>query len=254
VYVVALLAVLPLVVPELSSGASGFRLAGSDPVLSVISATEQPLSIRSPGGLWAIGLVLIWYSLGYWRRRIAAWEAGLVLVGSTAILLRLGNAWLDAAALVLPLARQFRLADPRPWLLGLGAIASLGAVGVTTLAGLPPTLPDAATSAIMADPGQGAVLADWRWAADVQRRLGATRTVLASAGLRSESPAFWLRYLEVAQGHARWSADLRDLDVDLVVLEATDQQRAAADLVRASADWRVLFDAGGALVAERVES
>src|SRR6185437_4004809 len=130
----------------------------------------------------------------------------------------------------------------------------LGAVGLTTLAGLPPTLPDAATSAIMADPGQGAVLADWRWAADVQRRLGATRTVLASAGLRSESPAFWLRYLEVAQGHARWSADLRDLDVDLVVLEATDQQRAAADLVRASADWRVLFDAGGALVAERVAS
>jgi hypothetical protein len=254
VYVVALAAVLPLIVPELWGGPSGFRLGVSDPVLSVISATEQPLSIRSPGGPWAIGLGLAWYGLGYWHRRISAWETGLVLIGSAAVLVRLGNAWLDAAALVLPLARQLRLADPRLWQLGVVAIASLVAVGLTVLASLPPPLPTVAASALVATPTRGTVLADWRWAAAVQRQLGATRTVLASAGLTSESPDFWLRYLEVAQGHASWSADLRYLDVDVVVLEATDQQRAAADLVRASGDWRVIVDAGGALVAERVAS
>ena len=40
----------------------------------------------------------------------------------------------------------------------------------------------------------------------------------------------------------------------MVVLDAADQQRPAADLVRASADWRVIYDADGALVAARMGS
>jgi hypothetical protein len=42
------------------------------------------------------------------------------------------------------------------------------------------------------------------------------------------------------------------MNVDLLVLDATTQQRQAAELVRASPDWRVTFDASGVLVAERV--
>ena len=59
-------------------------------------------------------------------------------------------------------------------------------------------------------------------------------------------------YLRVAQGHVHWSEILRQLNVDLVVLDATGEQRQAADLVRASAEWRVTFDANGVLVAERI--
>jgi hypothetical protein len=317
-YAVAVVAVLPLFVPaalsglsDLSgwSGLSGFRLAASDPVLSVIATTEQPLSQRSPGGVWAMGLALLWFSLAYRHRRVGAWETGLVLVGGAAALIRLGNTWLDAAALVLPLARQFRLAqtpaarpvhlanpseartvrpaDPPPGRPFLPAdppaarpvrlaeppaartggppalntrrmrsvavvAASLVAFGLTTVASLPPALPAPAADALVALPARGRVLADWRWAAEVQRRLGPTQPVLASAGLASESPAFWLSYLQVAQGHARWAADLRQLHVDLVVLESADQQHAAAELVRASPDWHVLFDASGAVIAERI--
>jgi hypothetical protein len=262
-YAVAVVAVLPLLVPEVWSG---FRLAASDPLLSVIAPTEQPLSVRSPGGLWAIGLVLLWFSLAYRQRRVSAWETGLVLAGGAAALIRLGNAWLDAAALVLPLAHQLRLANPpaarppgppalntRRMLLGVAVVASLVAFGVSTVGSLPPALPAPAVAALVAPPAQGTVLADWRWAAEVQQRLGPTHTVLASAGLASESPGFWLNYLQVAQGHARWAADLRQLQVNLVVLESTDQQHAAAELVRTSPDWHVLFDAGGALIAERIQ-
>src|ERR1700680_3102052 len=82
-YLVAMCAVLPLLVPEVWSG---FRLAQSDPVLSVISAAEQPLSVRSADGVWAIGLTLAWFSLAYWNRRVTLWEAALVLIGGTVAL------------------------------------------------------------------------------------------------------------------------------------------------------------------------
>ena len=74
----------------------------------------------------------------------------------------------------------------------------------------------------------------------------------AAKGLTSESTNFWLDYLRVAQGHVHWSEILRQLNVDLVILDAAGEQRQAADLVRASAEWRVTFDANGVLVAERI--
>jgi hypothetical protein len=96
------------------------------------------------------------------------------------------------------------------------------------------------------------VLADWRWAPDLQRRTGAARQVLAGGGLASESSDFWTDYLRISFGHERWADLLRGMDVGLVVLDAADQQRSAADLVRASGEWRVIFDAEGTLVAERL--
>src|SRR6266851_3757328 len=63
--VTAMTAVLPLFAPEIWSG---FRIAQSEAVLSVIAAAEQPLSVRSPGGLWAMLLALAWFALAYWHR------------------------------------------------------------------------------------------------------------------------------------------------------------------------------------------
>src|SRR3979411_1502921 len=88
--VLAILAVLPLLVPELWVG---FRVGIFDTALGVIAPTEQPLSVRSPGGLWAVGLALTWFGLAYWRRKFAPWEVVLVLIGGVAILARLGNSW-----------------------------------------------------------------------------------------------------------------------------------------------------------------
>jgi hypothetical protein len=94
-------------------------------------------------------------------------------------------------------------------------------------------------------------MADWRWAAELQQRLGSQRHVFASSGLASESSAAWLDYLRVAQGHERWADALRTLGIDTVVLNASDQQMQAAAVIRGSSDWRVLYDSAGALVAER---
>src|SRR6266571_3978696 len=77
-FVVAVVAVLPLLVPELWVG---FRLGMFDTALAVIAPTEQPLSIRSRAGPWAIGLALAWCGLAYWQRTFAWWEAALVVVG-----------------------------------------------------------------------------------------------------------------------------------------------------------------------------
>jgi hypothetical protein len=86
----------------------------------------------------------------------------------------------------------------------------------------------------------------------LQRHTGDPRRVLAGGGLASQSPEFWVDYLRIAFGHERWADLLKEWDVGLVVLDAVDQQRAAAELVRASAEWHVIFDADGALVAERL--
>src|SRR6266702_6559345 len=119
-YLLATCAVLPLLAPEVWTG---FRLAFSDPCLSVIAPTEQPLSVRSPGGIWAMGLALAWFGLAYWRRDFKLWEAALVLLGGGAALARMGNTWLDGAALVLPLARQVALLKLPPIVLS-GAAAT----------------------------------------------------------------------------------------------------------------------------------
>jgi hypothetical protein len=92
------------------------------------------------------------------------------------------------------------------------------------------------------------VFADWRWAPELQRNLDAR--VLGAGGLASESAAFWLDYVRVTQDFEAWPAELRAMNVDLLVID-TDQS-GLADQVRVSADWRVLFDADRALVAERV--
>jgi hypothetical protein len=266
--VLAVLAVLPLLIPEMWVG---FRLGLADTALSVIAPTEQPLSVRSPAGPWAIGLALAWFALAYWRRDFKWWEAALVVIGGTAALARLGNAWVDAMALVVPLARQ--LAVLRLGLVVMGGLAAIFVVGAVVMVAMtrPPELPAAATQAALSAAGdvatgqaaatqgtdglgtvgQRMVLADWRWTGQLQQRLGPNRRVWAANGLQSESQDFWLDYLRVAQGHARWAEILRQKNVDLLVLDAAGQQRQMADLVRASADWQVTFDANGVLVAER---
>jgi hypothetical protein len=247
-FLLAILAVLPLLIPELWVG---FRLGLTDTALAVIAPTEQPLSVRSPVGPWAIGLALAWFGLAYWQRKFAWWEAALVFIGGVAALARLGNAWLDAAALVVPLARQLALSNLRPVILAGAAALSVVSVATTVAMTRPSELPAAAAQTALAATGRGNVLADWRWAADVRKGVGGSRRVWAANGLHSESENFWLDYLRVAQAHARWADILRQRDVDVAVLDAAGQQLKAAELIRASADWRVTFDSGGVLVAER---
>jgi hypothetical protein len=246
-YLLAIVAVLPLLAAEVWSG---FRVGFSDDVLGAIAATEQPLSVRSPGGPWAMLLALTWFGLAYWRRDVTLWEAALVVLGGAAALARLGNAWIDAAAMVLPLGRQVGVVGIRPMLLIVGATLSVGVAALTLVSTRPPVLDSAAAQAAQASASQGTVLSDWRWAGDLQRHMG-SRQVLASGGLASESSEFWVDYLRIAQGHERWAEILQRMNVDLVVLEAADQQHAAAELVRGSPDWQVSYDTRGSLVAQR---
>ena len=245
-YIVAILAGLPLLAPEVWTG---FRLGQSDAVLSVIAATEQPLSVRSPGGVWAMLLALAWFGLTYWHRRVTGWEAALVLIGGAAVLARVGNAWLYAAAMVVPLARQIRIARPGRAVELAAAVVSVCVAVATLVMTRPPDLPAGARTAAESAPPARAVLADWRWAGQLQRDLGAGRRVLAAGGLASESPDFWVDYVRIVQGHERWAEELEGLNVDLLVVDA--ESRPIAELVRTSADWRVVYNAEHAIVAER---
>jgi len=155
---------------------------------------------------------------------------------------------------VVPLARQLSTVNFKPVVMGALAAICLAVALVTVALSRPPDLPAGATSAALSTTPSGTVLADWRWASKLQQRMGPLRVVWASEGLTSESSDFWLDYLRVAQGHARWAELLRQMQVDIVVLDAAGQERQAADLVRASEEWRVTFDANGVLVAERVGS
>jgi hypothetical protein len=242
-------AILPLIAAEVWSG---FRLGMSDPVLSVIAPSEQPLSVRSLAGEWAIALAVLWFAIGYWRRSLTLWEAALVVVGGAAALIRVGNAWLDALALIVPLARQLALLRvPRqvPQALALlGLVVTVAALWTTR----PPALPQGAEVAVIGSAGHSAsAFVDWRWASRVQADLGSRTRVFASHGLASEPNDFWIDYVRVAEGHERWAEVLSNRDVDLVVLDAASGERAGADLVRGSADWRVTYDSDGVLVAER---
>jgi hypothetical protein len=246
-YIVAILAGLPLLAPEVWSG---FRLGQSDAVLSVIAATEQPLSVRSPGGVWAMLLALAWFGLAYWYRRVAVWEAALVVIGGAAVLARFGNAWLYAAAMVLPLARQLGIARAALRVDAGVAIVSVAAAVATLATTRPPDLTSGVRAAAAAVPSKpGAVLADWRWAGQVERDLGASRHVLAAGGLGSETSDFWLDYVRIIQGHEHWAEELQRLNVDLLVLNS--EVRPITNLVRTSAEWHVVYDADNALVAER---
>jgi hypothetical protein len=250
VYLTAVCAVLPLAAPEVWSG---FRLANADPVLAAIASTEQPLSVRSPAGEWAMLLALVWFALAYWRRDVRPWEIAAVVLGGAVALVRAGNAWLDALLLIVPLARQVSLLNPRPWMLAAAAAVGLAVAGVTLYITRPPALPQAAVEAAAAAATRrdGTVFADWRWAPQLQRQLG-NETVLASHGLGSESPDFWVNYVRVVEDYEQWPGELQAMNVNLLVLDSHDA--SVPDQVRASPDWRVLYDTGEAFVAERVSS
>lgn len=236
---------LPLIAAEVWTG---YRLALSDWLLSTIAAVEQPLSVRSPDGQWAIGLALLWFVLAYWRRSATWWQAALVVLGGTAALLRAGNAWLDGLLLIAPLGAQLSAFRRMP--VRLGAAAAVGvlvAVGTIWVA-RPPTLPQGAIDAAQSAAGTHAAFADWRWAPELQQRLP-DRHVLAAGGLASESDQFWLDYVRIIQDHEQWPAELRELDVDLLVVNT--EQPGFVDQIRASSDWHVLYDSGATLVAER---
>jgi hypothetical protein len=245
-YVVALAAVVPLIAINTWTG---FRLAFADPVLAVLSPTEQALSVRSPGGQWAMLVALAWFALAYWRRNVRWWEIACVVFGGAAVLIRAGNAWLDAIALLVPLARQISLTRVSLWLLGGVAAVSLAYAAVIVSTTRPPALPGQALDVAAAAPGGTTVFADWRWARQLQQRMGDDRRVLAAGGLASESPDFWLNYVRIVNDYEQWPAELRALDADLLVLDS--ENSTLADQVRASSEWRVLYDTGTAFVAER---
>jgi len=246
-YGVAICSVLPLLVPELWSG---LRLAQADPVLSVIAPTEQALSVRSAVGVWAMCLTVGWFALAYWQRRLTWWEAALVVIGGGVVLARLGNAWVDALAMIVPLGRQLSALRLRPLVfIALGCL-SLAVSGYTLATSLPPALPAAAARAALDLPVNGTVLSDWRWAGELQHRYGVAHQVLAASGLTSEPPEFWVDYVRIIQGHERWAEALQRRDVNVVILHPSQAAPAAA-LVRASGDWHITYDADDALVAVR---
>lgn len=243
-YLATLALVLPLVAAQVWTG---LRAGLSDYVLGTIAASEQPLSVRSPGGEWAIGLALAWFALAYWQRRVRWWEAALVVLGATAALLRAGNAWLFALALIAPLGAQLSCVRVRPIVLLAAAAAGLVYAAAIVWTTRPPALPRSAVGAAQATRGDGTVFSDWRWAPQLQSRLD--RRVLAADGLGSESAAFWLDYLRITRDYEQWPAELRELNASVLVLNPD-----SADLVsqvRASSEWHVVYDAGDALVAER---
>jgi hypothetical protein len=246
-YLAAAALVLPLFALALWSG---LRIGLSDSVLSAITASEQPLSVRSPGGIWAVALALLWFALAYWRRDAPLWQAVLVALGATAALLRTGNAWIDGVLLIAPLGAQLASLRLRPIVLCALAASGVLVAGQTLWTTRPPVLPQAAIEAAQASSGNGNVFADWRWTSQLQQQLG--EPVLASGGLASESPDFWLNYVRITQDHERWSAELHDLNANLVVLSG--DQVALEQRVRVSSQWHVLYDGADAFVAELVKS
>lgn len=251
----AVMLVLPLVTAEIPVG---FRVASSDLVLSVISAAEGPLSTRSPLAIW-LALVLAGWFVVWARQRGPWWEAALVVAASAIALVRVGNAWVAAIVLIVPLARRASTCSV-PWLWsrrGLSALAFVCVVAavVVPLATRPRDMPAGVVTtglaAARASAANGPVLAHWAWAPAVQSALGSERVVVGAKGLAGESGDVWLDYLRLVQGHQRWQAILDSWGVDLLVLDAADQDRKAADLVRGSTRWRVIYEGDGALVAER---
>jgi len=246
-YVVAVFAVLPLLALE---AWTGFRLALADPVQGAISATEQALSVRTPGGQWAMLLTLAWFALAYWRRDARWWELVLVILGGAAALVRAGNAWLDAILLVGPLARQTALARPRSWMLAAVVAVSVAYAAAVVWTTRPPALPPQAASVATGAGNGRTVFADWRWAAQLQAS-APNAHVLAAGGLASESADFWLTYVKVVDDYEQWAGELQAMNAGVLVLNS-EQSTALADQVRASPDWHVLYDTGDAFVAERV--
>jgi hypothetical protein len=229
---------------------SGFRIGLSDSVLAAIAASEQPLSVRTPGSMWTLALALVWFALAYRRRDAPLWQAALVVLGGLVVLLRAGNAWLDGLALIVPLGAQLSALRLRPVFLYAAAVVGFVVAGQTLWSTRPPVLPQAAIQAAQSSAEGGTVFADWRWATELQQHVD--DRVWAAGGVGSESTDFWLDYVRITQDHERWSTELRDMDANLVVL--SDDQVTLEQQVRASSQWHVLYDAGNAFVAERVSA
>jgi len=239
-------AMLPLVLPLVWSGYRVSLLP--DTARAALSPLEAPWSIRDPLGVWALLLVVAWFGLAYHRRRADWWELPFVLLGAAVVLPRLGNAWLAAPLLVLPLGMQLRNLRVSRAVTVVAAVVCV-ALGLALLLRVrPPELPaEVATTALTT---QGTVFADYRWAPALQQRL-AGRSVLGSNGIDGESTDYWLDYLRVLQGHERWASILRDLGVRALILAPEQRQQLALALVRGSPEWRVLVDDDRAFVAER---
>jgi len=170
-----------------------------------------------------MALAVAWFGLAYWQSRFALWEPVLVVLGGAAALARVGNLWVDAVLMLLPLARQISTAKAPGLILGAAAAASVAIAILTLATGRPPELQQVVVDAARAGAPQGRIMADWRWAADLQQRLGGQRRVFASGGLASESSEAWLDYLRFTQVHERWAEALRTLSIDMVVLNASVQ-------------------------------
>lgn len=241
--------VFPLIAAE---APSGFRLGVTDIARAVLSSAEQPLSARSLVGDWVLALVAAWFVL--WLRGGRWWEATVVAIAGAIVLARTGNAWLTGILLVAPLAIELRrLAwTCKPLVVGVAVVGSVLISLGLILVERPRPIAAAALAAARQAPTSGSTLAHWAWAPELQSDFGRARPVLAAGGLSGESEEFWIDYLRVAQGHERWATILTEWNVNLVVLDAANQEHKAAALVRESADWQVVYDAEGTLIAERV--
>lgn len=98
-----------MVVPLVWGGGVSLSLPADPAAGAVVPATEQALTVRPFAGWWALLVAGVWFCLAYRSRDIAAWESGLVLIGSAVALVRLGNAWLFALVLVPVLSRQLHV-------------------------------------------------------------------------------------------------------------------------------------------------
>jgi hypothetical protein len=210
-------ALLPLIVPLVWSGLS-VRLQ-TNIALAALSPLEAPWSIREPLSAWALLLCVAWFALAYSGRHTKWWELPLVLLGAAVMLPRVGNAWLTAFLLTVPLYRQLGAASR--WLL-LAIVICLVASAALLVRSRPP------------EPRVVALTADG--------------TALGGQPLNSESTEFWLDYLRVVQGHERWQHILDGWRVHRVQVRDAPQ---LAELVRDSEDWHVLGDDGATLTAER---
>ena len=135
---------------------------------------------------------------------------------------------------------------------GWSVFAGVLVGGYLLLTARPAAIPPQAIEAVAASSADSAILADARWANDLQQRLGASRQVLDAGGVQSHPGDFWIDYLRIEHGHERWNTILRDRNARIVVLDSAGDASAAADLLRAAPDWHVTYDANGALVAERI--
>jgi hypothetical protein len=234
---------------------SGFRLVlQPHPTLGLLLETERPLTVRSLSGTWAVISAAAWFLLAYRSRSVALWEVGLVLGGGALALVRTGNAWVFALALVPAVARQVALARVRG-LVALVAAAGLVVACVAAFAATRPlSLPASAARAAQAASGSGPVFSTLHWATPLQDALGGGRQVLGAGDPWAAPPAYWADYQKISLGHERWASLLDSYDVGLLVLDAADIHQRLARFVRTSPGWHLLFDEDGVLVAERTAS